>query len=168
MFPGDFPVIDKPSPKFLDEIAAARFLEAARNYPDLFTRLCGVTLMLTGMRQGEFLSLTADCVVQIGENYWLRVPLGKMHSDRYIPLHPEVKELLDEWVDQSPPKEPYDFLFNWHGYRLGRGKVALAVERIGKVAGIKEHITPHRLRHTLATLAINHGMPLESIAALCP
>ena len=166
VFTGDLPVIDKPSPKFLDEISAARFLEAARNHPDLFTRLCGVTLMLTGMRQGEFLNLTADCVVQIGENYWLRVPLGKMHNDRYIPLHPEVKELLDEWMAQSPPKEPYDFLFTLHGYRLGRSRVASAVERIGKAAGIKEHIAPHRLRHTLATLAINRGMPLESIAAL--
>ncbi len=166
VFTGDFPTLDKASPKFLDEIAAARFLQAARNHPDLFTRLCGVTLMMTGMRQGEFLDLTADCVVQIGENYWLRVPLGKMHNDRYIPLHPEVKQLLDEWVNQSPLKKPYDFLFTGHGYRLGRGKVALAIERIGKEAGIKEHIAPHRLRHTLATLAINRGMPLESIAAL--
>jgi hypothetical protein len=118
------------------------------------------------MRQGEFLNLTADCVVQIGENYWLRVPLGKMHNDRYIPLHPEVKQLLDEWVNQSSPKKLYDFLFTEHGYRLGRGKVALAIERISKEAGIKEHVSPHRLRHTLATLAINRGMPLESIAAL--
>ena len=116
--------------------------------------------------QGEFLDLTADCMVQIGENYWLRVPLGKTHNDRYIPLNPEVKHLLDEWIAQSPPKKPYDFLFTEHGYRLGRGKVTLAVERIGKAAGIKEHIHPHRLRHTLATLAINRGMPLESIAAL--
>lgn len=166
VFPGDFPIIDKPSPKFLDEVAAARFLEAARSHPDPFTRLCGVTLMLTGMRQGEFLDLTADCVVQIGENFWLRVPLGKMHNDRYIPLHPEVKQLLDDWIKQSPPKKTYDFLFTRHGYRLGRSAVALAVERIGKAAGIKEHISPHRLRHTLATLAINRGMPLESIAAL--
>ena len=166
VFIGDLPTIDKPSPKFLDEISAVRFLEAARNHPDLFTRLCGITLMLTGMRQGEFLKLTADCVVQIGENYWLRVPLGKMHNDRYIPLHPEVKQLLDEWVAQTPPQEPYDFLFTVHGYRLGRSRVAKAVERIGKAASIKEHITPHRLRHTLATLAVNRGMPLESIAAL--
>ncbi len=166
VFPGDFPILDRPSPKFLDEIAAAKFLQAARAHPDLFTRLCCITLILTGMRQGEFLDLTADCIVQIGENYWLRVPLGKMHNDRYIPLHPEVKQLLDEWIEQSPPKKPYDFLFASHGHRLGRGKVALAVERIGKAAGIKEHISPHRLRHTLATLAINRGMPLESIAAL--
>ncbi|MFH0768221.1 MAG: tyrosine-type recombinase/integrase [Chloroflexota bacterium] len=166
VFPGDFPILDKPSPKFLDEIAAAKFLQAAREHPDLFTRLCCITLLLTGMRQGEFLDLTADCIVQIGENHWLRVPVGKMHNDRYIPLHPEVKGLLDEWIVQSLPKKPYDFLFASHGYRLGRGKVTLAVERVRKAASIKEHISPHRLRHTLATLAINRGMPLESIAAL--
>jgi len=166
VFPGDFPILDRPSPKFMDEIAAAKFLQAARNHPDLFTRLCCITLLLTGMRQGEFLDLTADCVVQIGENHWLRVPVGKMHNDRYIPLHPEVKDLLDEWIAQSLPKKPFDFLFASHGHRLGRGKVTLAVERIRKAAGIKEHISPHRLRHTLATLAINRGMPLESIAAL--
>jgi integrase len=166
VFTRDYPLLDQVLPKFLDELSAARFLQTARNHTDLFTRLCGVTLILTGMRQGEFLNLTADCVVQIGENYWLRVPLGKMHNDRYIPLHPEVKQLLDEWVNQSSPKKLYDFLFTEHGYRLGRGKVALAIERISKEAGIKEHVSPHRLRHTLATLAINRGMPLESIAAL--
>jgi hypothetical protein len=93
VFTRAYPLLDQVLPKFLDEISAARFLQAARNHTDLFTRLCGVTLILTGMRQGEFLNLTTDCIVQIGENYWLRVPLGKMHNDRYIPLHPEVKQL---------------------------------------------------------------------------
>lgn len=166
IFAQDFPRLDQPSPKFLDELSAAKFLQAARNHPDLFTRLCGVTLILTGMRQGEFLSLTADCMVQIGENYWLRVPIGKMHNDRYIPLHPEVKQLLDDWIGQHPPIKPFDFLFTGHGYRYHRGKVVQAVARIAKEAGIKEHVPPHRLRHTLATLAVNRGMPLESIAAL--
>ncbi len=166
IFIQDFPTLDQALPKFLDEVSAARFLQTARSHPDLFTRLCCVSLLLTGMRQGEFLNLTADCMVQIGEHYWLRVPLGKMHNDRYIPLHPEVKQLLEEWLNKNLPKKPYDFLFTEHGYRLGRGKVALAVERIAKKSGIKEHVSPHRLRHTLATLAINRGMPLESIAAL--
>jgi len=165
MFVQDLPLLDHPLPRFLDEISAAKFLQAARSHPDLFTRLCGITLLLTGMRQGEFLGLTADCVVQIGESYWLRVPLGKTHRDRFVPLNPEVKQLLDEWIQQTPPLKPYDFLFTVHGNRIGRSKVASAVKRIGKEAGIKERIPPHRLRHTLATMAINRGMPLESIAA---
>ncbi|MBF4483182.1 tyrosine-type recombinase/integrase [Dehalococcoides mccartyi] len=166
MFYQDLPILDNALPRFLDEVNATKFLEAARNHPDLFTRLCCITLIMTGMRQGEFLDLTADCIVQIGENYWLHVPLGKMHRDRFVPLNPEVKQLFDEWIGRHPLKKPYDFIFTEYGHRFGRGKIALAVARIGKAAGIKERIPPHRLRHTLATLAINRGMPLESIAAL--
>jgi integrase len=166
MFIQDLPLLDHPLPRFLDEVTAAKFLQAARSHPDLFTRLCGVTLLFTGMRHSEFLRLTADAMVQIGENYWLRVPLVKTHRDRYVPLSPEVKQLLDDWISQNPPVKPYDFLFTEHGRRFGKGKVPLAVERIAKASGITEHVHPHRLRHTLATMAINRGMPLESVAAL--
>jgi len=166
MFYQDLPPLDQPLPRFLDEAEATRFLQAARSHTDLFTRVCGITLMLTGLRKGEFLELTTDCVVQIGESYWLRVPLGKTHKDRFVPLHPEVKQVLDKWVARYPPQRSYGFLFNMYGRRIGRGKVDLAVERIAREADIPSRVTPHRLRHTLATLAINRGMPLESIAAL--
>jgi integrase len=166
MFYQDLPSLDQPLPRFLDEAEAARFLQVARSHTDLFTRVCGITLMLTGLRKSEFLDLTTDCVVQIGEGYWLRVPLGKTHRDRFVPLHPEVKQVLDEWIARYPPQQSYDFLFTLYGRRIGGGKVDLAVARIAREAGISSRVTPHRLRHTLATLAINRGMPLESIAAL--
>jgi integrase len=166
MFILDLPTLDQPLPRFLDEITAAKFLQSARSHPDLFTQLCGVTLLLTGMRESEFRGLKADCMVQIGENYWLRVPLGKTHRDRYVPLRPDVKQLLDCWIQQHPPLKLYDFLFTEHGIRFSRSRVEKAVDRVAKAAGIQEHVNPHRLRHTLATMAINRGMPLESIAAL--
>jgi len=166
MFYQDLPPLDQPLPRFLGETDAARFLQAARSHADLFTRVCGVTLMLTGLRKSEFLELTTDCVVQIGESYWLRVPLGKTHKERFVPLHPEVKQLLDDWIAQHTPQQPYDFLFTMYGRRIGRSKVDLAVKRIARDAGIPGSVPPHRLRHTLATIAINRGMPLESIAAL--
>ena len=37
------------------------------------------------------MGLTVDAVVQIGSAYWLRVPVGKLHNDRYIPLHPQLR-----------------------------------------------------------------------------
>jgi len=166
IFEGDIPPADAPRPRFLDEKDAARFLRAAQNYPDLFTRVCGVTLLRTGLRKSEFLGLTCDCIVQIGSSYWLRVPLVKFRHERYVPLHPEVKQLLEEWIAQQPTLQPTDFLFTWHGDRMGRGRVDAAVQRIATEAGIAGKVTPHRLRHTLATLAINRGMPLESIANL--
>lgn len=166
MFYQDLPRLGQSLPRFLDQAQAARFLERARNHPDLFTRVCGVTLLLTGLRQGEFLSLTTDCMVQIGDSHWLRVPIGKTRKDRFVPLHPEVKQLLEEWITDHPPQDPFDFLLTQYGRRIGRGKVELAVKRIAKEATIAGRVTPHRLRHTLATMAINRGMPLESIAAL--
>jgi integrase len=166
IFQRDIPPTDAPRPRFLDEKDSARFLAAARSHPDLFTRVCGVTLLRTGLRKSEFLNLTADCIVQIGNSHWLRVPLVKFRHERYVPLHPEVKQLLEEWISQQPALKPMDFLFTWHGDRMGRGRVDAAVRRIAKDAGITSKVTPHRLRHTLATLAINRGMTLESIANL--
>ena len=67
---------------------------AARVTDDQFARLTVEFLARTGLRRGEFLNLTVDSVVQIGAAYWLHVPLGKLRTDRYIPLHPQLKELL--------------------------------------------------------------------------
>jgi len=166
IFQRDIPPTDGPRPRFLDEKDAARFLSAARQHPDLFTRVCGITLLRTGLRKSEFLNLTADCIVQIGNSFWLRVPLVKFRHERYVPLHPEVKQLLEEWISQQPALKPMDFLFTRHGERIGRSRVDAAVQRIAAEAGITSKVTPHRLRHTLATLAINRGMTLESIANL--
>ncbi len=166
IFDGDRPRVGDPHPRFLDDSDAARFLRAAQSHPDLFTRVCGVTLLRTGLRMGEFLDLQADCVVSIGGAYWLHVPLGKLRRDRYVPLHTEVRELFKEWASHLPPQSRSDFLFTEYGRPIGRTRVGNAVSRIARAAGIQRHVTPHQLRHTLATLGINRGMSLESIAAL--
>jgi hypothetical protein len=106
-----------------------------------------------------------DAVVQIGSAYWLRVPLGKLHNDRYIPLHPQLKALLDAWLAQRPDGLRSDLLFVERGRRLSEARVDRAVAKVAQAAGIG-HVSPHQLRHTLATQAINRGMTLEAIAAL--
>ena len=102
MFPGDLPIIDKPLPRFLDDAAAAKLLRATRADADPLSRLIVELLARTGIRRGELLNLTVDAVVQIGSAYWLRIPIGKLHNDRYIPLHPQLKELLDDWITHRP------------------------------------------------------------------
>jgi integrase len=165
MFAGDIPRRDEPLPRFIDDAAAAKLLRAAREHSDPFTRLAVEFLARTGLRKGEFLELTVDSVVQIGSAYWLHVPLGKLRTDRYIPLHPQLKEMLDEWVARRPDslREPY--LFIERGRRIGKQRVQDAVASAARAAGIGR-VTPHQLRHTLATQAINRGMSLEAIAAL--
>ena len=98
VFGGDLPIKDRPLPRFLDDPDAAALLAAARKLPGVFDRVCVEVLALTGLRKGEFLGLTIDAIVQIGEGRWLRTPIGKLHTDRYIPLHPRVETLLQEWL----------------------------------------------------------------------
>lgn len=165
LFAGDFPIPDEPLPRFLDDAAAAKLLVAARADPEPFVRLAVEFLARTGLRKGEFLDLRIDAVVQIGSAYWLRVPVGKLHNDRYIPLHSQLKALLDAWLAQRPEGLRSDLLFVERGRRLSQARVDRAVAKVAQAAGIG-HVSPHQLRHTLATQAINRGMSLEAIAAL--
>ena len=166
IFPGDLPIIDKPLPRFLDDAAAAKLLRAARADPDPLSRLIVELLARTGIRRGELLALTVDAVVQIGSAYWLRIPVGKLHNDRYIPLHPQLKDLLDDWIATTD--------------RPGCAPIACCSTTTARSASPRRpsrrnapptaagigHVTAHQLRHTLATQAINRGMSLDAIAAL--
>jgi len=161
----DLPIADEVLPRFLDDGAATKLLQAARADEDPFVRLTVEFLARTGLRKGEYLALTTDAVVQIGSAYWLHVPVGKLHTDRYIPLHPQLKELLDGWLAQRPDGLRSKLIFVEQGRTMPVSRVDAAVAKAARTAGIGG-VSPHRLRHTLATQAINRGMSLEAIAAL--
>lgn len=165
VFRGDLPILDDPLPRFLDDGSAAKFLAAARTSLDPLDRLLVELLARTGMRRGELLSLTIDGVVQIGSAFWLRIPVGKLHNDRYIPLHPSLKQLLNDWLERRPQELRSNLMFVDRGRPLPATRVDAAVQKAAHIAGIG-HVTPHQLRHTLATQAINRGMSLEAIASL--
>lgn len=166
MFPGDLPIVDKPLPRFLDDAAAAKLLRAAHADPDPLSRLIVELLARTGIRRGELLALTADAVVQIGSAYWLRIPIGKLHNDRYIPLHPQLKELLDDWITHHRPSGlRTNRLLLEHNRPISGHRITKALRHLADTAGIGA-VTAHQLRHTLATQAINRGMSLDAIAAL--
>ena len=161
----DRPTKDDPLPRFLDDPTAAKFMAAARALPQEFDRLAIELLARTGMRKGELLGLTIDAVVQIGSAYWLRTPVGKLHNDRYIPLHPELKDMIDHWMAGRADWQDSDLLLTHRGRPIPQTRVDGAVRRAAAAAGLG-HVHPHQLRHTLATQAVNRGMSLEAIAAL--
>ena len=165
IFLGDFPRQDHPLPKALDDTVAARLLRAAQADRRLLVRVTVEVLLRTGLRVGEYTGLRADAVVQIGNAPWLHVPVGKLHEDRYLPLHPSLVGLIDEYrtihVDADNPL----LLPNERGGPVDRHCVTRMINRAGRAAGLP-HIHPHQLRHTLATQAINRGMSLEAIAAM--
>ena len=137
----DAPIPDHRLPRFLDDADAAALMAAARALPDLFDRVCVETLARTGMRKGEFRLLALDAIVQIGDGHWLRTPVGKLHTDRYIPLHPAVKDLLDEWLLARPEWQASDLLLTSRGRPIPPSRVDQAVQRAATNAGIG-HVHP--------------------------
>ena len=162
---GDIPKKPEPLPKFLDDRDAARLMAAARASSDPRDRLVVELLARTGMRAGELADLAADAVVRIGQACWLRVPLGKLRNDRYVPLHPDLVQLTARWTASNLAHiRAHRRLAADHRGPLDRHMICRIVRRVGRRAGVSVH--PHQLRHTLATQAINRGMRLEAIAAL--
>jgi len=165
MFPGDLPRQDHPLPKALDDAAAAKLLRAAQNDKRLLVRVTVEVLLRTGLRVSEFTDLPADAVVLIGAGPWLHVPVGKLGEDRYLPLHPQLVTLIDDYRNAHVSPDHRLLLPRENGRPLDRHTVTRFINKAGAAAGLP-HYHPHQLRHTLATQAINRGMSLEAIAAM--
>ena len=165
IFAGDFPQPDEPLPKFLDDPTAAKFMAALATDPNPRRRLMVELLARTGMRSGELGALTDDAMVHIGDTFWLRIPVGKLHNDRYVPLHPILVELITNYRTRRGTPRSGRLVERNDGQPFDRRTIHRYVAAVAKRAGTG-HVHPHQLRHTLATQAINRGMSLEAIAAL--
>ena len=164
IFTSDLPIEERPLPKFLDDAQAAQLLRAASDETPA-RRLVLEIMMRTGVRVGELCALRADAVTRVGDGWWLHIELGKLHTDRYVPLHPQLVELLADWKTTQPENTTGRLLFNENGNPFNQASVARIIKAAARRAGIG-HVHPHQLRHTLATQAINRGMRLEAVAAM--
>jgi integrase len=165
LFHGDAPPRDQPLPKALDDSDAAKFLRAAQTQPRLLTRVVAEVLLRTGLRVGELCALAGDAIRTGVDGFWLHVPVGKLHNDRYLPLHPTLVGLIGDYRTRHVPDQHSLLLPHENGNPLNRCAINRMLNRITRDAGIG-HVHPHQLRHTLATQAINRGMSIEAIAAL--
>ncbi len=182
VFASDVPRLPRPLPRALAPDVDAALMGAVDRLADPFPRTAITLLRRAGLRLGECLDLELDCVVDYGKSgSWLRVPLGKLASERMVPLDAPTLAVLDAWVagrgrqrPQPHPRtgHPTDFLFAQHGHRLGpwqvRSGLRAAVIDAGLTGpgGLPLRVTPHQLRHTYATELANVGMSLQGLMAL--
>lgn len=175
LFRTDIPRLPRALPRYLPVDTDRRLTDAlaASDY-----RLAADALLLAracGLRIGELLDLELDCVHEIpGHGAWLKVPLGKLDTERMVPLDDETTTLIDRIsVTRSTGRplphprtsRPAQFLFTHHGRRLSQTALRLELNRAGATAGIG-HVTPHQLRHTYATTLVNAGCSLQALMAL--
>jgi hypothetical protein len=149
----------------LDDPAAAKFMAVLATDPDRRRRLMVELLARTGMRAGELGGIRDDAMFKVGDTWWLRIPIGKLHNDRNVPLHPLLVGLIKDYQAGRGPSANGFLLERDDGKPFDRRTIHRYVGRVARRAGL-EGVHPHRLRHTLATQCLNRGMSLEAIAAL--
>jgi site-specific recombinase XerD len=119
------------------------------------------TLAHTGLRVSELLNLRlADMDFPAAR---LIVRGGKNARDRVVYLTPTLTQALQAYLSQREVVTD-DHLWLDSGRPLQDYQVRYRLLRWGRLCNVA--VTPHRLRHTLATRLINQGMSLESLRKL--
>ena len=182
LFLTDLPRLPEPMPRALPpELDRALMVEVAR-LDDALARTGLLLLRATGVRVGEPLDLELDCLVDFGAHgTWLRVPVGKLATERMVPLDPDAVGVLDAWMASRGqlraiphPRDGHlaDFVFIERGRRPTKWRLAQGLDRAAAAAELRRpdgsplHITPHQLRHTYGTSLINAGIALPALMAL--
>lgn len=175
VFPRDIPRLPRPLPRYLPLDVDRRLAAALHASPKRQPALALLLARATGLRIGELVDLELDCVHEIaGHGVWLKVPLGKLATERMVPIDDNVLVLVDELVELRSPGRPLphprdgrptEFLLTHHGRRLSITTVRKELRRVAADAGLGA-ITPHQLRHTYATALVNAGVPLQTLMAL--
>jgi integrase len=80
-------------------------MDAVARLDDVYPR-CAITILRgTGLRIGELLDLEVDCLWDLtGHGTWLKVPLGKLNTERVVPLDEPTLAVFDTWT--APPRSP--------------------------------------------------------------
>jgi len=124
-----------------------------------------VTLGFTGMRRQELVGLELDSLDF--ERRTIRV-VGKGAKERLIPMNPLVMNALICYLDVRPATgDPVAVFLSKSGRRLTGRSIYNIVRKYVKRAGIgKNRISPHKLRHTFATLLHLNEVDLVEIQRL--
>lgn len=101
----------------------------------------------------------------------LRV-LGKGSKERLVPIMGTAARALSSYIDEWRPllvgggaPSPAVFL-NMRGGRISRQSVHTVVQRSGRIAGIRDDLHPHTLRHSYATHLLEGGADLRIVQEL--
>lgn len=131
-------------------------------------------LYATGARISEACGLSladldmADSLVRL---------FGKGSKERIVPFGRSAHRALAEWLEEGGrgmlvpqrwrSRDHEDAVFlGVHGTRLSRQAAFHIVRKYAILAGIKDHVSPHTLRHSCATHMLVHGADLRIVQEL--
>lgn len=139
-------------------------LEELRNACDELRDLVIIEFLAsTGVRIGELVKIDRDSI-----NFYERscIVHGKGNKQREVYFDARTKFHLQEYLDSRTDKEKALFVsLNKPYKRLSASGIEKIIKKIGAKTEI-ERVYPHKFRRSLATMAIDKGMPIEQVQKL--
>jgi len=131
----------------------------------------------TGIRISECIALPIHCLQSVNEQQVaLHVPLGKLHSERLVPVDEETQRTVARMVELhtqtpmarrgAPTGGHQSQAFLLPRYRQpSYWEVILrhSLAEAARAAGCTGRVTPHRLRHSFATEMVRLGVSLPAL-----
>lgn len=158
-------------PRYLNEDESQR-LEAyvqqrlAQREADPLSRLenaCFFVLAHTGLRARECTDLLFQDLDLPSRR--LMVRQGKGQRDRVVYLSERASQALTAYLKEAPFSPTTPLWIKPNGQPITDGWLRDHIAGVGEAAGVS-NVTPHRLRHTLATRLLNTGMDITRIQKL--
>ena len=172
------PRLEKKLPKYLKEKEVETLLIAAKE-DDSNAGVRNSTMLyllyVTGMRISELVNLTVSSIDF--SSGFVTVP-GKGGKERMVPLPHHMSELLKIYLKTTYPNLltkksitlKTDYLFpTFYGGKLksmSRQMFWIYLKSMAAYAGINKDLSPHQLRHSLATHLLKKGANLRSLQML--
>lgn len=120
-------------------------------------------LVSTGIRVGELVKLNREDI-----NFTERecVVLGKGDKERRVYFDAKTKVHLEQYLESRADGNPALFV-SYHApwNRLTIAGVEYMLRQLGTKSSVS-HVHPHKFRRTMATMAIERGMPIEQVQKL--
>lgn len=152
------------TPKVIKDTYTDEALELMRDHCTSARDLAIIDLLASsGMRVGEMVLLNRD---DISYNERECVVFGKGNKERVAYFDARTKIHLQNYLDGRVDKNPALFVTLKAPFeRLMIGGVEVRLRELGRHLNIPK-VHPHKFRRTLATTAIDKGMPIEQVQQL--
>jgi len=150
--------------KTVKETYSDEALEIMRDHAENSRDLAMIDLLAsTGMRVGELVQLNREDIDFENREC---IVFGKGDKERKVYFDARAKIHLQNYLAERSDDNPALFVTLLHPYdRLKISGVEIRLRELGRKLNIPK-VHPHKFRRTLATMAIDKGMPIEQVQHL--
>lgn len=169
------PKIEKRVPRFLsfEEVERLFALPDVTSYLGLRDRAIMELFYSSGLRVAELASLNRE---DFDRKELLLLVRGKGKKERIVPITQNAADWIERYLAHSDrtiktnehkAEVDHDACFlNRNGTRLTTRSIDRNFDHYLTISGLSGHITPHTIRHTIATHWLENGMDLKTIQLL--